>query len=112
MELAGRAGLDALGGSSGEQFDLWQSVAAVQIVFFAGTTDVRDCQACGGPHDGTVGHRLFHCRTLSHLREQYLASPLVHEARQGLLANPEHPLWTRGLLPLSALPKVKAVEPK
>ena len=37
-------------------------------LFLAGMVDVRECQACGSRQHGTVGHRLYQCRTLHDLR--------------------------------------------
>ena len=49
---------------------------------------------------------------MSNNRDQGLASELVHEARAELQSNPQHPMWTRGLLPKAAFPKVNAVGPE
>ena len=41
-----------------------------------------------------------------------MSEALVHEARTQVQQDPNHPLWTRGLLPLDAFPKVSPVKPE
>lgn len=78
-------------------------------LFLAVYLDSRDCKACRGLHRGTTGHRTWSCKTLQPMREQGIHSEHVSAPREALAVDPNHPFWTRCLLPLSALPAVPPV---
>ena len=43
------------------------------------------------------------------LREQGISRVLRQEAAAALEAEPEHPLWTRGLLSMSSMPELQKI---
>ena len=74
-------------------------------LYMAGCVDTWDCPACSGRHPGTVQHLAWHCKALSDFRQQGNAKAIVDEAIESLKLDPEHPLYSRGLVPRSWLPK-------
>ena len=77
----------------------------------AGYVDTWDCQACSGMHEGTVQHRTWRCKALADFRQQGIAKEIVDEAIEALRQDPEHPLYSRGLLPRSWLPNPPPIRP-
>ena len=81
------------------------------MLYEAGIVDDPLCQAClRAP--GTTNHRNWDCIVLREAREQGIARSIVEEAWEAIKRDPGDPLYTRGLMPQSALPKLPPIRGK
>ena len=78
-------------------------------LFAAGFVDTATCQGCSGWHLGTVAHRSWTCKLLTEERAQGISREIVQEALAALSLDPNHPLWTRGLMAKSMLPTLTPI---